>query len=487
MPRAGLFVTKYALTRLIGLAVLALFAAACQRNLIYIDTPTPGGGVSAPERNAVVESLTGSVETRAFDSGAWSPASVGQVLVQGSEVRTGAGARLVLRLTEGSKIYLGEETEFSFRLLYPFLDSRLTTLVLRQGIVWVTLTSGALDVEFPDVRVPARAATARSAYLSAEYRPAGDIVNITCLEGVCGFGSVLILERYKLADASRNADPEPMSFEDLGAWGVNVPELEIAYLATEAAVQGSATPPILPTATQTPTKSPTARPSPTPRPSATRTTPPDQPSPTPEPPSATPQPSNTPAPSPTLPVFQPTVTRPPFTPLPTAPVMGRHTVLPGETIFCIGRGYGVLPAAIAQANNLPATYNVRAGQVLNIPQVQWVNISAGPVCAPQFASLYPGLTVATATTAASATPAAPPLGISLDFFCVFNCGSDQGDYVLRFNITASGGLPPYTYNPAQSFEQTFPHCTNPGGQVFVFSADGQQASTSWFYDDPNCD
>ncbi len=481
--------------RLGWLLVFALAAAGCQRTLVTLTTPTPfgGAGTAAPERSAVIEDVSGTVEWRPSADDQWVPAAVSQSLNQGAELRTGGDSRAGLRLTEGSKIYLGASTEASFRLLNPFLDSHLTALNLTQGVVWVLLNSGALDVI-----TPAGVATARGAYLSAEV---ADAVNITCLEGVCGFESVLVPAGYKLLDAADNDSPEQMSFADLGVWGVNVPEsTEIAFLATEAVVQGSATPPILPTATQTPTERPSATSTDTPaptdtaEPTETATTPPDVPTATPQPPTATlapsdtPVPSRTPVPSPTLPVFQPTVTRPPSTPIPAAPVIGRHVVLPGETIFCIGRGYGVLPGAIATANNLPATFQVRSGQVLDIPQVQWVNISAGPVCAPQFASPFPGLPVATATNPATSTPAGPPLSIFIHFYCTSNCGSDQGDYVVHYEVQVTGGVPPYQYNPAQTFDLTLSHCAvpNPSGTVSVTSADGQSANATWVYDDPNC-
>ena len=71
----------------------------------------------------------------------------------------------------------------------------------------------------------------RGASLSAEVGP-NDLVNLSCLRGVCGFGSILIPERYVLADAANNEDPQPMSFADLTAWGENVPEAtEIAQIA----------------------------------------------------------------------------------------------------------------------------------------------------------------------------------------------------------------------------------------------------------------
>ena len=44
-----------------------------------------------------------------------------------------------------------------------------------------------------------------------------------------------------------------------------------------------------------------------------------------------------------------------------------HVVRPGETLFAIGRIYGVNPYAIAQANALPNPNYIQIGQVLCIP------------------------------------------------------------------------------------------------------------------------
>ncbi|MCC7361350.1 MAG: FecR domain-containing protein [Anaerolineales bacterium] len=481
--------------RLGWLLAAALLLGACQRNLVYLPTPTGGPIGPDTERKAVFSDLAGDVDVRSSANGEWQAASLLTPLPEGSEVRTGPDGRATLTLTEGSKVYVTEDTEFSITQLNPYLDSLLTTLDLKQGLVWVLLNGGALDVN-----TPFGIALARSAYLSVEYRPDQRQVNVTCLEGVCGFGSVAIPSGYKLEDAADNANPDPMTFADYGAWGVNVPEsTQFAYLGTEAVAQGSATVPVVASATPTHTAPPSATAAasetaaPTEAPSDTATLPPEAPTLTPEPPTAaatetfTPEPpTHTPVPSPTLPVFQATVTPRPFTPLPAAPIMGYHTVLGGETIFCIGRGYGVLPGAIAQANNLPATFNVRAGQVLAIPQVQWGNISPGPVCAPQFPSLYPGLPVATNTPAFTSTPAAPPLTIALEWHCVDNCGSSTGSYTIRVTVSASGGVLPYSYNPGQVFDVIFPHCTTGLGNAGVISADGQEAVANWSYTDVAC-
>jgi LysM repeat protein len=287
-----------------------------------------------------------------------------------------------------------------------------------------------------------------------------------------------------------------MQMADYGAWSVAVPQL--AFLATEAIVQGSATIPAVaspqPTDTQQPADSatPTLPPTETETPSPTAelateaaTLEPPTETPTQESPTEAP-PTFPPAPSRTLPAFMPTVTPPPFTPLPAAPVMGYHTVQPGETMFCIARGYGVLPGAIAQANGLSQTFLVSSGQVLKIPEVQWTKIAAGPVCATQFPSIYPGLLVPTATPAASSMPSGSPLVVHLDYHCFANCSGKDGNYELHMDVIASGGVQPYAYTPAQSYDLSLPHCVNGQGLAAVASADGQTAQAAWTYLDNAC-
>ncbi len=81
----------------------------------------------------------------------------------------------------------------------------------------------------------------------------------------------------------------------------------------------------------------------------------------------------------------------------SAPILGPHVVQRGETLYCIGRAYGVLPAAIAEVNGLALWSSLSPGQILLIPAVQWVNIPPGPVCTAQFLSPFPGLLPSTAT------------------------------------------------------------------------------------------
>jgi len=104
----------------------------------------------------------------------------------------------------------------------------------------------------------------------------------------------------------------------------------------------------------------------------------------------------------------PVVPPPTLAPSPTAAsgALGQHTVQPGETLFCIGRAYGVHPAAIAEANKIDLNLPLIPGQALQIPSVQWTEIAPGPVCAAQFQSPFPGLPFATHTPGPAPTAGA---------------------------------------------------------------------------------
>ncbi len=120
--------------------------------------------------------------------------------------------------------------------------------------------------------------------------------------------------------------------------------------------------------TPTPTNTPEATLTPTPENTPTST-------PTPE---NTPLPSSTPSPAPT-PTATPATTATP----PPGNILGYHTVRAGETLYCIGRAYGVDPYAIASRNGILNPSLIHAGNVLAIPNVPRV-LPAGRVCPAQF-------------------------------------------------------------------------------------------------------
>jgi LysM repeat protein len=465
------------LALLISMGLLTL--SACQRQEISLNPNTPSGPTpqqvfvtSTPERYATLSEATGAVEFRAAPDQPWAATSAGIVLNEGNQVRTGVDGRARVLFTEGSKLDLTADTTVSFNIFSNFLDSKNTLLALDRGAVWVLLNSGRLDVETPAGRV-----SALQAFLSVRYEPASQTLEITCLEGTCGIEQLQIPARFKYVQTGAQlAVPEPMQGADYGQWARNVPE------ATQlAALEVAAVPP-----SETPTVEPTA----TPTTAATPTT-------------SVATPSNaTAVPTPTrviVPTRTPISTATPL-PRPTLPIMGEHRVLSGETVLCIARGYGVLPEAILEANNLTANSRLFANQRLGIPIVRWNNILPGPVCQTQFQSLFPGLPVSTepppATNPPEASPtsevpptAAGPLTITeVAALCQFGCDALSPTYTLLIVVTVQGGVEPYTVQPGPglNFTLTLNRCEGRTDTVTVTSADGQTASRTWQHQDTYC-
>lgn len=69
-------------------------------------------------------------------------------------------------------------------------------------------------------------------------------------------------------------------------------------------------------------------------------------------------------------------------------ILGEHTVFYGETLYCLGRAYGVDPWAIATQNDIVTPNLIHPGMVLSIPNVPGT-LPPGPVCAQQFGDLAP--------------------------------------------------------------------------------------------------
>ncbi len=69
-------------------------------------------------------------------------------------------------------------------------------------------------------------------------------------------------------------------------------------------------------------------------------------------------------------------------------ILGYHVVRPGETLFCIGRAYGVDPWAIAQQNGVVNPNRIFSGMRLAIPDA-YRTLPSGPVCTPQFGPTPP--------------------------------------------------------------------------------------------------
>ena len=80
------------------------------------------------------------------------------------------------------------------------------------------------------------------------------------------------------------------------------------------------------------------------------------------------------------PQVQPTVAPQPQTPATPQAPGGVYTVKPGDTLFSVGRAFGINPYAIAAANHLPYPYTIYPGQQLIIPGTS--PVPPGPTAVP---------------------------------------------------------------------------------------------------------
>lgn len=152
----------------------------------------------------------------------------------------------------------------------------------------------------------------------------------------------------------------------------------------------------------------------------------------------------------------------------TPAATGRHQVRGGETLFSIGRAYGVLPSAIAAANGLTAADLIFPGQALIIPAVPWRQIEPGPVTQPQSPSPV-GFVLPSGTTWLAANvgnvfvptfnPGAPGVllpGVTLPNPVVTPAGDSGG---------GNGGNSPVTNNDAPPAADTPAPTAPPSGDV----------------------
>ena len=365
---------------LLFVLAVALALVGCSRQLITATPPTP-----APinPRTASIGEIVNIVLARASLAEQFAQVTPGYVLGAGGQVQTGDESRARLDFSDATIVRLAENSSFTMQNVTLTDDGLATRLKLEAGKIWVSLTGGTLEVETPVGVAAVRGSFAVFVYSAGDPAdPNDDLLVLDCLEGSCSAQNDVVDER--LGNLQRTVLTRTgritflLSDLDVQNFIQNNPEVADVIRATLTAAPPPTTTPA-PTATDTP----------------------------PAPPGLTP-----------VTVIPPTsVTSIILTPVPTArptsttasgttvQIIGLHTVLPGETIFCIGRGYGVLPTAIAQVNG---TASLTPGQILRIPAVQWENIPAGPVCPPQFTSPFPGLTPTNTPAAAPSVTTVPP-------------------------------------------------------------------------------
>lgn len=146
--------------------------------------------------------------------------------------------------------------------------------------------------------------------------------------------------------------------------------------------------------------------------------------------------SSTPIPPSSTPTAIPTIT-------PPAPgTLGNHIVRWGESLYCIGRAYGVSPWAIADVNHIWWPYIIFPNQSLVIPNTAWIPVPAGRVCQAQLAPVLP--------TAPPSVPTGIPIIITP---------------ISGTSIPATA-IPTITSTPIPSSACRYYHIVQPGENLF---------------------
>ncbi len=435
------------LTRLISLAALL---AACARQ------PTPTAAPPSPTldaRTAALSEAVNIVEARAVESEAFAPASLGYMLRAGGQVKTGDASKARLDFSDGTIVRLAQNSTFVMQSAAIADGSLLARVRLEAGKIWVSLTGGTLQVE-----TPVGVAAVRGSFAIIQYSPGDpsnpddDLLVLDCLEGAC-------TAQNENVDAQLG-NLERVVLNRVGSLRMTLTGADVEAFLREnpegqrLAATLTAAPPA--TDTATPTKTHIPRPSPTFTPSRAPTTIAS--------PTATPLLTATPIPA----------------TLPPIAILGLHTVRAGETLFCIGRGYGVLPDAIALVNSLTAPFNLTLDQVLKIPAVRWETIPPGPSCPPQFTPVFPalppnvGTPTNTPTITLTPTPTCPPG----QFFDPFQKRCRPPDTPVPSGTPMATALPP-TFTPTATptpgvpaITGLSPASTQAGGPSFTLIVNG---------------
>jgi len=357
--------------RSLGLIFLAgsLFLGACTR---FFDSPAPATPsasaasatpllaptstippvILAPEgRRATVSEIVNIAESQNLAQGSFEPIQDGTLIAPGGVVRTGDNSRARIDLGNSATIRLDANTVFGVAAMTDSKGSPLNVISLNQGRLWVTVNQGSVQVVTSLGLASVRGSFAVFTFNSGSPNDVSDdTLTLDCIEGLCavqtenGDSQAGNLERLVLVQNVLDVKHTPLGEADVKDFLANNPDSgQGVSLALTAATQpaGSVT-------TTAPTQSTTT--------------------------------------------IQPTAVGPT-----AVPVLGKHVVKFGESLFCIGRAYGVLPGAIAQANGLDLNGRINPNQELIIPAVRWLNIPGGPVCTQQFNSPFPAGPLASPT------------------------------------------------------------------------------------------
>ncbi len=295
----------------------------------------------------------------------------GSVLGAGWLVQTGTQSRVRLDLNESTIVRLGADTSFAIEALATDGTLPISLVHLISGYMWVGVTEATLQTLTPVGVISMQGSYAIFKFDAGDPNNSDDdTLTVECFDGTCTVQTVTAteragrLERLILSEGGKEVMREALTDTDVQSFIAFNPEASEPLLAgllepsstssevtpTEEATTAEATQAA--TGIQTTAATQTATITATIKPSVSATT-------------------------------------------GSGSVLGKHIVRAGESLYCIGRAYAVLPDAIARANGITVRTTILVGRELIIPAVQWRNPGAGPTCVAQFASPYVSGTTAT--------------------------------------------------------------------------------------------
>ncbi|MBV6397503.1 MAG: hypothetical protein HFACDABA_03117 [Anaerolineales bacterium] len=234
------------LHRLPPILIILLFLIACAApaNTPLPNSPEAGAPVAEPTRapsappaspvptraprTASFAEINNTVETRNSQSELFAPASLGQILPVGGEIRTGENSRARLDLLpDGTIVRLAPNSAFVLAALEENASGPSSKIQLAFGKIWILLNGGSLEVE-----TPSGVASVRGSLLSVAFDPQAKRVTVTCREGHCALeddDESLDLTEGQAADSvdgDISDEAREMTEEEQQEWEEEAPESE---------------------------------------------------------------------------------------------------------------------------------------------------------------------------------------------------------------------------------------------------------------------
>ena len=181
-----------------------------------------------PAREAVISEIENNVLARMSSNEELVPASVGMSIGIGGGIETGSDSRVRINLLpDGTIIRVGPNSSFTLSSLIEENGKPKTKLELLFGQVFILLNGGSLDVE-----TLSGVASVRGSLMSVTYSPGQNHMITTCLEGHCQLKDddeeleLIEGQAADLIDGDLEDELRDMTFEELGLWILDNPDLE---------------------------------------------------------------------------------------------------------------------------------------------------------------------------------------------------------------------------------------------------------------------